>query len=147
MSEQRSPAGDGAPPTEAQPSGDGHYSELAEISRAMVAVYKDLFGRGPVKARTSWAGEDTLICVLEESLTLAEKNLRDLDEHQRLRDMRVFFQYSALEDFVEPIERITGRTVRSFISGVDTVEDTSVETFILYPRGSEGASRRERGGA
>jgi uncharacterized protein YbcI len=67
-----------------------------------------------------------------------------MGEHQRLRDIRMFFQYATTRDFIEPIERITGRTVRSFISGMDTEEDVGMEAFLLYPRGSEGPSRAEK---
>ena len=123
---------------------DGQYSKLAEISRVMVRLYKDQFGRGPVKARASWAGDDLLACVLEESLTPAEKNLRAMGEHQRLRDVRMFFQYASVSDFVEPVEQITGRTVRSFVSGMDTEEDVALEFFVFYPRGHEGESRSRK---
>lgn len=37
-------------------------SKLAEISRAMVALYKDQLGRGPTRVRSDFAGTDTLIC-------------------------------------------------------------------------------------
>ncbi len=47
--------------------------------------------------------------------------------------------------FCTPVERITGRTVRAFISGVDTVEDVSIETFVLHPEGSSAPSRMVRG--
>jgi uncharacterized protein YbcI len=112
----------------------------------MVSLYKEQLGRGPVRARTHWAGDDMLVCTLEESLTPAERNLREMGEHQRLRDMRMFFQYSSVKGFVEPIERITGRTVRSFISGIDTEEDVSIEAFVLYPDGQAGPSRAEKAG-
>lgn len=42
-----------------------------------------------------------------------------MDEHQRLRDTRMFFQYATVREFCEPVERITGRTVRAFVSGLD----------------------------
>jgi uncharacterized protein YbcI len=136
------------PPPGDEPAGalgEPHVSKLAETSRAMVRLYKELFGRGPVKARSNWAGDDILVCTLEDTLTPAERNLRELGEDQRLRDMRMFFQYATVPDFVNPIEEITGRTVRSFISGLDTQEDVALETFIFYPRGSEGRSRAEVG--
>jgi uncharacterized protein YbcI len=109
-------------------------SKLAEISRAMVRLYKDQFGRGPTRARASWAGQDTLVIVLEDSLTPAEKNLRELGEDQRLRELRMFLQHASEKEFCEPIERITGQRVRSFVSGIDTTEDISIETFVLQPR-------------
>jgi uncharacterized protein YbcI len=67
-----------------------------------------------------------------------------LGEHQRLRDLRLFFQYSSLREFCEPVEQITGRKVRSFHSSTDTeVDGQSVEVFVLHPEGYDGPSRIE----
>ena len=67
-----------------------------------------------------------------------------MGEHHRLRDTRMFFQYATVREFCEPVERITGRKVRSFISGIDTeAEGLSIETFVLHPAGYDGPSRAE----
>ena len=71
--------------------------QLQEVTNAMVALYKELFGRGPTKARSDYAGPDTLITTLQNSLTLAEKNMVALNEHQRLREVRMFFQHASDE--------------------------------------------------
>jgi uncharacterized protein YbcI len=117
---------------------------LPEISRTMVKIYKEQFGRGPVKSRSDWAGDDILVCTLEDTLTPAEKKMVEMGEHQRLRDVRMFFQYATIKDFIGPVERITGRTVRSFVSGMDTHADLATEVFVFYPVGSEGPSRMEK---
>jgi uncharacterized protein YbcI len=115
---------------------------LTEISNTMVRLFKEQFGRGPTSARTHWAGPDTLITVLEGTLTPAERNLVKMGEHQRLRDTRLFFQYASVAEFCRPVEKITGRVVRSFHSSVDTERDgQAVEVFVLYPEGNEGRSR------
>src|SRR4051794_17068389 len=120
-------------------------SALMEISNAMVQLYKQQFGRGPTSARTHWAGPDAIVCVLEDTLTPAERSLVRLGERQRLRDIRTFFQYATVRGFCQPIEQITGRTVRSFHSSIDTMVDgMAVETFILYREGQEGPSRIEQ---
>jgi uncharacterized protein YbcI len=106
---------------------------LQEISHAMVQIYKDQFGRGPTKVRTNFAGRDTIVCLLEHTFTPAERNLQSMGEHQRLREMRLFFQYAEEARFINPIERITGRRVRGFISGIDTNADIASEMFILEP--------------
>jgi uncharacterized protein YbcI len=125
-------------------NGTGGGGVLAEISNEMVRLYKDYFGRGPTKARTSWAGADTVVCILEDTLAPAERNLVKMGEHQRLRDTRMFFQYATVREFGEPIERLTGRKVKAFISGVDTeAEGLSVELFVLHPQGSDQPSRLE----
>jgi len=123
---------------------DPRSSVAAAISNEIVRLYKAQFGRGPTGARTLFAGPDVITVVLEDTLTPAERNLVELGEHQRLRDTRMFFQYASVKDFCEPIERLTGRKVRSFHSSVDTlVGGLSVETFILHPEGYSGTSRRE----
>ena len=118
------------------------------ISNEMVAIYKTQFGRGPSRARTHWAGPDIVVVTLEHTLTQAERKLLELGEPARLRDLRMLFQYAATETFCEPIERLTGRKVRSFISGVDVHADLATEMFVLHPPGYDGPSRLDaRNGA
>jgi uncharacterized protein YbcI len=110
-----------------------HESVRAEISREMVRLYKELFGRGPTKARTEFAGPDIVICSLENTFTPAERSLVEMGEQQRLRDTRMYFQVATSEKFREIVERLTGRKVRAFISGLDAEEDVSAEIFYLEP--------------
>lgn len=105
----------------------------AAVSNAMVKLYKELFGRGPTRTRTHYAGPDTLVCTLQDSMTQAERNLVKLGEDQRMRDVRMFFQYASEDAFRDTVERITGRRVWAFVSGIDVREDVSVEIFYLEP--------------
>jgi uncharacterized protein YbcI len=115
------------------------------ISNEMVRIYKERFGRGPTKTRTHWVGSDVIAVLLEDTLTPVERSLVAMGEHQRLRDLRTFFQYATLPEFCEPIERLTGRKVRAFLSGIDTeVEGVSTEMFFLHPEGYDGPSRIDR---
>jgi uncharacterized protein YbcI len=109
-------------------------SLLMQVSNEMVKLYKTQFGRGPTKVRTNWAGPDTLITTLENSLTPAERNMVALGEHQRLRDTRMFFQYASEDEFREVVERLTGRKVWAFVSGIDAERDVSSEVFYFKPR-------------
>ena len=108
-------------------------SQLMQMSNEMVRLYKELFGRGPTKTRSHWAGPDALLCTLENSLTPAERSLVEMGEHQRLRDARMFFQYATEERFVEAAERLVGRKVRGFVSGMDTKKDIATEVFYFEP--------------
>jgi uncharacterized protein YbcI len=120
-------------------------SLLLAISNEMVRIFKEQFGRGPTKVRTTWAGPDVLTVVLEDTLTPAERNLVKMGEHERLRETRSFFQYASVREFCEPIEQLTGRKVRAFVSGIDTeANGLAVETFVLHPGGSDEPSRVER---
>ena len=116
-------------------------SILSAISNEMVRLYKDQFGRGPTKTRTQWAGSDVLVVVLEETFTPAEHSLRRLHEHGRLRELRLLFQNAEAVAFCEPVQRLTGRKVRSFLSGIDTEADVATEMFVLHPAGYDGPSR------
>jgi uncharacterized protein YbcI len=115
-------------------TGERRNSVLSEISREMVRLYKEQFGRGPTRARTDFAGPDVVITTLEDTFTPAEQRLADMGEHQRLRDTRLYFQYATDEEFRSVIERILGRPVRAFNSSIDTKVDVCVEVFHLAPR-------------
>jgi len=117
---------------------DHQSSVRAEISREMVRLYKEQFGRGPTKARTEFAGPDIVICTLEDSFTPAERRLADMEEHQRLRDTRLYFQHATKGEFVGTIENVLNRKVRAFNSSVDTHQDVSVEVFHLEPDALQG---------
>jgi uncharacterized protein YbcI len=108
-------------------------SSLAAISREMVRIYKEQFGRGPTKARTAFAGPDLVVCTLEDSLTPVERRMAEIGDHERLRDLRLYFQHVTESQFREVIERSLGRTVRAFVSGMDTSKDVSAELFYLEP--------------
>jgi uncharacterized protein YbcI len=116
---------------QAAPAADGRGSILKDISNAMVGLFKEQFGRGPTKVRSDFANEDTLICVLENTFTPAEKNMVKLGEHQRLRDVRLFFQHASEKEFRSTVERIVGRPVRAYTSAIDTDADLCVEVFVF----------------
>ena len=112
---------------------DSETTGLAEISRQIVRLYKEQFGRGPTKARTSFAGPNTVICTLEDTFTPAERRLAEMNEHQRLRDTRLYFQHATEKEFFAVVEGALDRKVRAFVSGVDTRMDVSAEVFYLEP--------------
>jgi uncharacterized protein YbcI len=131
-------AADGAPR-------DRDGNAMMAIANELVQLFKEQFGRGPTAARASWAGPDVITVVLENTLTPAERNMVQMGAHERLRETRMFFQYASVREFCEPVERLTGRRVRAFISGLDTeAGGLAVETFVLHPEGSDKPSRIER---
>ena len=115
-------AGDGVAPSP---------TPLTQITRAMVTIYKDQFGRGPRHAHSHFTGPDAITCFLEGSLTPVERTLVEIGEHQRLRDIRMLFQHTAEDTFRSAVEDITGRKVVAFSSGFDTRADVATEVFLL----------------
>jgi uncharacterized protein YbcI len=79
---------------------------------------------------------------LGNSLTPVERSMRDMGEQQRLRDIRVMFQHATEPQFREAVERITGRRVIGFMSGIDVRNDLSSEVFTLEPTVAEDGSGR-----
>lgn len=124
---------DSQPVPESAETADHQSSIRAELSREMVRLYKEQFGRGPTRAKTEFAGPDVVVCVLEDSFTPAERRLAEMEEHQRLRDTRLYFQHATKGEFIGAVERILSRKVRAFNSSVDTHQDVSVEVFHLEP--------------
>ena len=121
-------------------------SDLGVISREMVRLFKEQFGRGPSRARTEWAGPDAIVCILDDTFTPAERKLISLGEHQAVREMRSALQHATVPEFCAPVEAATGRKVLAFTSAIDTVANgTSVELWVLHPVGYDGPGRVERG--
>jgi uncharacterized protein YbcI len=121
-------------------------SVLMDVSRAMVVLHKEQFGRGPTSARTNWAGSDALVCVLEDVLLSAELKMVELGDDQRVRESRVAFQVATADDFIGAVEAITHRKVRAFGSATDVKMNVVFENFQFEPRPSGGDGTGEARG-
>jgi uncharacterized protein YbcI len=104
-----------------------------EISRAMVRIYVEQFGRGPETVSTRFSGPDVVISIIKNSLTPVEQSMLKMGEAQRLRDIRSMFQHATESTFRAEVERITGRRVVAFMSDIDVHQDISCEVFTLDP--------------
>ncbi len=109
---------------------------MLEISNAIVALYKEAFGRGPTKARAQFTGHDSLLVTLESSLTVAERNLVTMGEHRRLRETRLFLCYALEDQFRAVVEQALGRKTVAFATGLDTARDVTIKLFTLEPAGN-----------
>lgn len=106
-------------------------SPLLEVANAIVHLYKETFGRGPTKARALFSGSDTVVVLLEDMLTVPERQLVALGEHGRVREQRLFLQV-ALEDLKRSsVERVLRRRVLASVSGADPGRDIAAEVFVL----------------
>jgi uncharacterized protein YbcI len=108
-------------------------SPLAAVSKAMVALHKEQFGRGPTNARSHFAGPDALVCVLEDALLPAERKMVERGEEQRVRESRIAFQVATTDEFVSVVEQILQRKVRAFASATDVLENVVFENFVFEP--------------
>jgi uncharacterized protein YbcI len=111
-------------------SGGGEMS--AAISNALVRLYREYLGRGPTKARTS-VRENTVLVLLEDTLTKAERSLIADGKQDEVLRMRHSFQMTMRTDMVAAVERATGRHVIAFMSDNHIGPDLACEIFVLEP--------------
>jgi len=102
----------------------------AEISKEIVRLQAEYYGKGPTKAKT-YIVDDLVVVVLEESFTRAEKTLAERGEREAIQHIRRRFQQAMADSFISVVEQATGRKVRAFMSETDIEQDVSVETFLL----------------
>jgi uncharacterized protein YbcI len=112
------------------------------VSNAIVHLYKEQLGRGPTRARTHFAGPDTLVTTLEDTLAPAERALVELGEIQRMTETRLMLMRAAEPKFRETIEQVTGRKVRAIVCGLAAKEDISTKVFYLQPGEGSAATPR-----
>src|SRR5690242_9180276 len=114
--------------------GERHRSSVGEmratISREIVRLQAEYYGKGPTKAKT-YIVDDLVVVVLEESFTRAEKTLAERGDGDAVQHIRRRFQQQMAESFTSVVEQATGRRVRAFLSDTDIAQDVSVETFLL----------------
>jgi uncharacterized protein YbcI len=105
----------------------------SEICNRMVRLHKQAFGRGPTSCRLLFPDPHSLMVLLEETLTVSERNLVTMGEIERLSDARIFVQ-SKLEPQARAIvEDALQRRTRAFITGMDPLRDIAMYFFTLEP--------------
>jgi uncharacterized protein YbcI len=114
-------------------------SVLMDVSSALVGLHKEQFGRGPTRAHSHFAGPDILVTVFEDALLPAEKALVDIGEPMRVLEARVFYQEATRDRFIETIEKVVDRKIRSFHSTCDPRAGVVIEVAIFEsPAGNNG---------
>ena len=103
-----------------------------ELSNAIVALFKEFFGRGPADCRT-YLEPDLVIVILGEGYTAGEQTLFEAGKWYEVRAARQIWQDSMQERFVTTIEELTGRKVSAFLSANRQDPDFAVELFVLDP--------------
>jgi uncharacterized protein YbcI len=120
-------------------SGDQRSKTLnRDISRAMVALFKESTGRGPTRAQT-YIEDGLVVTVMYDTMTKAEKTLKDEHREDTVRSLRRIFQGTFRDDAIEIVERLTGRKVLAFLSDHAVDPDYAIEAFVLDPGLGEDA--------
>ena len=117
-------------------SSAGHGGPLRqELSNAIVALFKEHFGRGPADCRT-YLEPDLVVVVMTGGYHAAEQTLFEAGKWHEVRQARMSWQDTMQGRFVETIERLTHREVQAFMSANHQSPDVTVELFVLARDGA-----------
>jgi len=111
----------------------------AAITNAVVGLIRKHVGRGPTKARTIHSGK-LVLCVLEDTMTRAERTLASAGEKAFVLRMRHALQHVMRNELTAAVEGFTQRKVVAFLSANHVEPDLSAELFVLDEPFSETAS-------
>jgi uncharacterized protein YbcI len=109
-----------------------HGGMLAEVSNAVVGIFRECYGRGPTKAK-SYLFDNYLVVVLEDILTTVERTLVENGEEDLVRRVRLTFQAAVSRRFIEAAEGAIGRKVEAYHSQVTFHPARGFEIFVLEP--------------
>jgi uncharacterized protein YbcI len=119
------------PLADGKPAHLGGGKLLAAISTSIVAILREHYGRGPMKAKT-YALDDIIVVVMRGSgFTSLEQTIMDSGEPDRVVAMRHDFQRMMTKDFTDTIEELTGRNVVAFLSQAHVQPDITLEMFFV----------------
>jgi Na+-translocating membrane potential-generating system (MpsC) len=134
MTDARSSAASEAPGKRASRSND----QLSQVCGAFARGFRRAWGRGPVRTTAHWVGPNTLLVLLEDGHTEAEKTMRAAGRIQELLGGRRLLQMLIEDDLRASVEQILDRSVETTLSATRIDPDLSAEIFLLKPTETEG---------
>jgi uncharacterized protein YbcI len=104
---------------------------LAAISTSFVAILREHYGRGPMKAKT-YALDDIIVVVMRGSgFTPLEQTIMNSGDPDRVVAMREDFQRVMARRYKQTIQELTGRNVVAFLSQAHVEPDITLEVFFV----------------
>jgi uncharacterized protein YbcI len=104
---------------------------LAQISTSFVAMLREHYGRGPMKAKT-YVMDDVILVVMRGSgFTALEQTHMDSGQPGEVVAMREQFQELMAKRYKDMISDLTGREVVAFLSQAHVDPDITVEMFVV----------------
>ena len=104
---------------------------LSAISTSIVAILREHYGRGPMKAKT-YVLDDIIVVVMRGSgFTPLEQTIMNSGQPDRVIAMREDFQRVMAQRYRQTIEELTGRKVLAFLSQAHVEPDITMEIFFV----------------
>ena len=113
-------------------------SVIANISRRIVGLHKEFYGKGPTKART-YLQDDLVTVLMRGGYTRVEETLLREGRAAAVARQRREFQAVMHDRFTAVIEEELGRKVIALMSANHQDPDLLAEMFLLEPTGLEDA--------
>jgi uncharacterized protein YbcI len=119
-----------SPPASRLPSDAGPESVRLAISNGLVRIKKELYGKGPTRAKT-FINDNYVFTVLEGGLTRNEETLLAAGEHRLVREFRLRFQEAVADQIRDVVEEATRRRVVGYHSQIVFEPERAFEIFVL----------------
>jgi uncharacterized protein YbcI len=103
---------------------------LSAISTRIVALLREHYGRGPMRAKT-YVLDDLVVCVLRDGFIPIEETMMQSGKEEQVLQMRRDFQKMMGLRYKEVVEELTGRKVTAFLSQAHIDPDITFEIFLL----------------
>src|SRR4051812_31348005 len=103
---------------------------LAAGANEIVRLKAQYYGKGPTEAK-GYLNDETLVVVLKGGLTTVERTLLDAGDDGLVRTVRLRFQQVMEQNFIDAVQRMTGRRVLTYMSQIVFDPDYCFEFFVL----------------
>lgn len=117
---------------------------LANISRRIVQLHKEYYGKGPTRAKT-YVADDLVVVLMRGGFSRAEETLLEEGRGHAVIAQRMAFQEVMRPRFQAVIEEELGRRVSGFMSGSHQHPDMIGEMFLLEPESGELLANAQAG--
>ena len=107
-------------------------SPRAQLTREIVKLHKDFFGRGPIRAKT-YLHEDSVLVLMYNGHTTSEQTQLEGGGRRTVAQTRVDMSESIRARFIEAVQRQTGREVVGFMSSSQQAPDLLSHVYVLKP--------------
>ncbi len=111
----------------------------AALANEIGAYVAEFTGRGATRSR-AFVDHDVVVCLLEGNATKGERNLVAAGKADLVRLQRDALQRAMEPHLISVVQRLTGRSVRTFLGGTSTLADSSVKVFVLEPEPTAAAA-------
>ena len=103
---------------------------LAAVANEIVRLKAQYYGKGPTEAK-AYMNDDVLVVVLKGGLTTVERTLLDAGDEDLVRRVRLRFQEVMEQNFMDAVQRLTGKRVLTYMSQIVFDPDICFEFFVV----------------